>query len=156
MKKDKIAIVILSVALLISSSIIISTRINGNNESAYESAVNEIVEIDYSERQEKLDQIVEDGMINIQYSLSASFDGKISTNFNVKNIKNNKHPIKFILFDENGEEIYKSKKIDLGYEINSIELDKELSSGVHEGHIQIGYDEEGNVSSIFPITLQVK
>ncbi len=41
-------------------------------------------------------------------------------------------------------------------ELNTIELSKELSKGTHDCKIEIGYAEEGNVSSIFPITIEVK
>ena len=127
-----------------------------NKDTKYEQAVNAITEIDYEERQKELDRIVEEGMINIQYSASASFEGKVSTRFNVKNIDNNKQPIQFTIMDENGDIIYKSKQIERGYEINAIELDKELSKGTHNGKISIGYVEEGNVTSLFPITLEVR
>lgn len=163
MKKEKIIIILLSLALIFVVSVGAYSFINGGfnnpNEpnviSGYETAVNEITEIDYSKRQEELDQIVEEGMMNVQYAMYASFDGKVSKSFNVKNIKNNKHPIVFSLYDENGDLIYESKRIDLGYELNSIELNKELSKGTHECSIKIGYAEEGNVSSVFPITIEV-
>lgn len=160
MKKEKIIIILLSLALIFAVSVGAYSFINGgfsksNEVSSYETAVNEITEIDYSKRQEELDQIVEEGMMNVQYSMYASFDGKVSKSFNVKNIKNNKHPIVFSLYDENGDLIYESKKIELGYELNSIELNKELSKGTHECSIKIGYAEEGNVSSVFPITIEV-
>ena len=54
------------------------------------------------------------------------------------------------------EDIYESKKIEPGYEMNQIELEKELSKGVHECKLIVGYAEEGNVSSAFPITIEVK
>ena len=40
--------------------------------------------------------------------------------------------------------------------MNSIELDKKLSKGVHDCKLKVGYAEEGNVSSVFPITIEVK
>ena len=94
-------------------------------------------------------------MINIQYSIGAKFKGKVSESFNVKNSINNHFPLVFELFDPNGKSIYKSKLIDPGYEINSIELTKELSKGIHDCTIKIGYANSGNVSSIFPITIEV-
>lgn len=121
----------------------------------YEKQVNKITEIDYSSRQEALNQVVEEGMINIQYSIGAKFKGKVSESFNVKNSINNHFPLVFELFDPNGKSIYKSKLIDPGYEINSIELTKELSKGIHDCTIKIGYANSGNVSSIFPITIEV-
>ena len=124
--------------------------------SEYESNVNQITEIDISKRQEALDALVEEGKMNVNYSSQAVFRGKVSETFNVKNIKNNHHPIVFELIDETGECIYESKKIEPGYEMNQIELEKELSKGVHECKLKVGYAEEGNVSSAFPITIEVK
>ena len=158
MSKYKVIIGILSASLVVSVSALGYFYINKDKDTPiteYETAVNQITEIDYEERQRQIDQIVEDGMMNVQYLSSCQFDGKISKTFNVKNIENNKHPIVFSILDSNGDVIYQSKKIELGYELNSIELDKELPSGVHECLIQIGYEGEGNVSSVFPITLEV-
>lgn len=157
--KEKIIIGVLLISLVASVAFgyVLYNNKSGNEPiSEYENAVNAITEIDYSKRQEELDQIVEDGMMNVQYSMYASFNGKVSESFNVKNIKNNKHPMVFKIFDENGELIYTSKRIELGYEINSIELDKSLSKGTHECTIQLGYDVEGNVTSAFPIMIEVK
>ena len=124
--------------------------------SEYETNVNAITEIDYSERQEAVDTIVEEGKMNVNYSPKAVFEGKTSVIFNVKNIKNNHAPIQFSIYDENQGCIYTSKKIEAGYEINSIELEKDLEKGVHECSIKIGYAEEGNVSSVFPISIEVR
>ncbi len=123
---------------------------------AYEEKVNEITEIDYSEQQDALNAIVEEGKMNVNYSSKAIFDGKMSESFNIKNIQNNHHPIVFELLDESGECIYLSKRIAPGYEMNSIELEKELPAGEHECKLKVGYVEEGNVSSVFPITIEVK
>lgn len=122
----------------------------------YEKNVNRITEIDYSKRQAELDILVEEGKMNVNYSSKAVFQGKVSEKFNIKNIQNNHYAIEFQLFDEEGNCIYQSKKIEPGYEMNSIELDKELSKGIHECKLQVGYAEEGNVSSAFPITIEVK
>ena len=124
--------------------------------SEYETNVNQITEIDTTKRQEELNAIVEEGKMNVNYSSKAVFHGTLSENFNIKNIKNNHYPIKFELFDENGDCIYTSKKIEPGYEMNQIELDKELSKGTHECRLRVGYAEEGNVSSAFPIIIEVK
>jgi flagellar basal body-associated protein FliL len=158
-KKDKskyILIVLLFLLIAIVVAYIWYATQYMKQPSEFEQQVNEIAEIDYSKQQDRLNQLVEEGMINIQYSLSAEFKGKTSTGFNVKNIKNNHYPIRFTLYDENGNSIYQSKQIPLGYEINSIELEKELSKGKHEGSIKIGYEGEGNVSSTFPIYINVK
>ena len=124
--------------------------------SEYENNVNRITEIDDSKRQLELNAIVEKGKMNVNYSSKAVFCGKVSEVFNIKNIKNNHHPIVFQLLDENGQCIYSSKKIEPGYEMNQIELEKELSKGTHECKLKVGYAEEGNVSSAFPITIEVR
>ena len=133
--------------------------VTGNKEkniSEYEERVNKITEIDYAERQRLVNTIVEEGTMNVNYSSKAVFQGKTSELFNIKNIENNHYPIVFEIFDENEECIYESKKIKPGFEMNSIELEKELSKGIHECKIKIGYAEEGNVSSVFPLTIEVR
>ena len=124
--------------------------------SDYEIAVNEITEIDYSKQQEQLNAIVEEGKMNVNYSAEAIFKGTVSEKFNIKNIKNNHYPIRFSILDEDGECLYESKKIAPGYEMTKIELAKTLDKGVHNCKLQVGYDTEGNVTSVFPITLEVR
>lgn len=124
--------------------------------SQYETNVNRIEEIDYTDRQTELNGLVEEGKMNVNYSSKAVFKGKVSESFNIKNIKNNHHPIVFEIFDENDMCVYSSKKIEPGYEMSQIELEKELSKGIHECRLKVGYAEEGNVSSAFPITIEVK
>lgn len=127
-----------------------------NTSSPYETKVDAITQIDYTKRQEAINQVVADGMINIQYSMGAVFKGKVSQSFNVKNNINNHYPLAFEIYDENGISIYQSKLIEPGYEINKIELTKPLDKGVHDCTIKIGYANAGNVSSVFPITIEVK
>ena len=124
--------------------------------SEYENKVNQIKEIDTSKRQEELNMLVEEGKMNVNYSSKAIFKGRMSESFNIKNIKNNHQAIEFQLYDETGECIYSSKKLAPGYEMTSIELEKELTKGVHQGKLKVGYAEEGNVSSAFPITIEVR
>lgn len=124
--------------------------------SVYETNVNRITEIDYSKRQAELDALVEEGKMNVNYLSKAIFQGKVSRQFNIKNIQNNHHPIIFQIYNENGECIYTSNKIEPGYEMNQIELQKELSKGTHKCKLQVGYAEEGNVSSAFPLTIEVR
>lgn len=124
--------------------------------SEFAEEVNQITQIDYSERQEEVNRLVEKGKINIVYATAAVFDGKVSESFNVQNNINNHYPLVFEIFDESGNSIYKSKKIEPGYEINQIELEQELSIGTHDCKIKIGYAEEGNVSSVFPLSVEVK
>lgn len=124
--------------------------------SEYENNVNRIKEIDESQRQAELNAIVEEGKMNVNYSPKAVFNGTVSEIFNIKNIKNNHHPIVFEILDENGECLYQSKKIEPGYEMSMIELEKELVKGTHECKLKVGYAEEGNVSSAFPLTIEVE
>jgi hypothetical protein len=124
--------------------------------SGYEMEVNEIVEIDDSKQQEKLNAIVEEGKMNVNYLAEAVFVGKVSEKFNVKNIKNNHYPIKFTLYDETGDCLYESKKVEPGYELSKIELYKKLDKGIYECKLKVGYDKEGNVSSVFPISIEVR
>jgi len=124
--------------------------------SEYEVKVNEITDIDESKQQDLINTIVEEGKMNVNYSSKAVFKGKVSEQFNIKNIKNNHHPIVFALYDEQGECLFESKKIAPGYEMTKIELKKDLSKGIHECKLKVGYAEEGNVSSVFPITIEVK
>lgn len=124
--------------------------------SEYETQVNAITEIDYSKQQEALNAIVEEGKMHVNYSSEAVFDGTVSEKFNVKNIKNNHHPIVVELYDEEYNCLYQSGKIEPGYELNKIELNKQMEKGIHECKLKVGYAEEGNVSSVFPITIEVK
>lgn len=122
----------------------------------FEENMNAITEIEDALKQEEINTLVEEGMMNVNFSTKATFDGKVSKSFNIKNIENNHDDIVFEIFDEEGESIYKSKKIAPGYEINCIELEKELSKGRHECTIEIQYAMEGHVSTVFQITLEVK
>lgn len=124
--------------------------------SDFEKNVNQIIQIDHSEKQDKLNQIVRDGEINIQYSTNAIFEGQMSQYFSVKNIPNNHYPISFTIYDEIGDVIYESKHIKPGYQIKVIELTKHLDKGIHDCQIKIGYVNEGNVSSLFPIQIEVR
>lgn len=153
-KKKSIVIIIIILVLIVASSV--RLYIEEKSISEYEKNVNKITEIDYSEQQKVIDEIVEKGKMNVNYSSKAVFNGKVSELFNIKNIKNNHYPIIFEIIDENGDLIYVSKKIEPGFEMNNIELEKELTKGTHECQIKVGYAEEGNVSSIFPITIEVK
>lgn len=124
--------------------------------SLYEEEVDEIVEIDYSKQQEALNAMVEEGKMNVNYSSEAVFKGAVSERFNVKNIKNNHHPIIFEIYDEQENCIYVSKQIKPGYEISNIKLRQKLSKGTHECMLKVGYATSGNVSSVFPLTIEVK
>lgn len=85
----------------------------------------------------------------------AYFDGKTSTKFNIKNIENNHDDIVFEIFDEDGESLYRSNRIAPGYEMNCIELNKELPKGRHECTIEIQYAVEGHVSTVFSIVIEI-
>lgn len=122
----------------------------------YEQKVDEITEIDYEERQKAVDTLVEEGRMNVNYSAKATFRGMTSEQFQIKNIQNNHDAIVFNLYDENGDCIYASKRIAPGFEMNAIQLTKELSKGEHACKIKISYAKEGNVASVFPITIEVR
>lgn len=117
----------------------------------------EITKISDFDAQAYVNEKVAESEININYSPTAIFgsDGKTSTSFTVRNIENNKAPIKFEIFDENGKSIYTSPQIDRGYEMKGITLSEPLSVGSHKGSIIISYVDRGNVSSSFPLTLEV-
>ena len=152
MRRALLALGILALCLLLF-------RCVGKKEetiSGYETEVNEIVEIDDSLQQEKLNEIVEEGKMNVNYLAEAVFKGKVSEKFNIKNIKNNHYPIRFFLYDEAGDCLYESKKIEPGYELSKIELNKKLDKGIYACKLKVGYDQEGNVSSVFPITIEVR
>lgn len=159
-KKEKRSLIgQIILAILIIIILLLSFRCGRSNApttAEYEKNVNAITEIDYSERQEAIDAIVEEGKMNVNYSPKAVFEGKTSVLFNVKNIKNNHAPIRFEIYDENDRCIYTSKQIEPGYEMNRVELEKELPKGIHECSIKIGYAEEGNVSSVFPLSIEVR
>lgn len=125
-------------------------------DDGFETKVNEITEMEKEDRQAAVNTIVEEGKININFLPKTVFEGKTSVMFNVKNIENNHGPIEFEIFDENGESIYRSKKIAPGYEMKSIELEKELEKGMHECRIKIGYSDTGNVVSTFPLSIEVR
>lgn len=122
----------------------------------FEENMNAITEIEDAMKQEQINTLVEEGMMHVNFSTKAYFDGKVSTKFNIKNIENNHDDIVFEIFDEDGESLYKSKKIAPGYEMNCIELNRELSKGRHECTIEIHYAVEGQISTVFPIILIVE
>ncbi len=151
----KTLILIVLIIVMILLSVQCSNRY-GKKPTEVEQNMNVITEINYSDRQEYVDAKVEEGMININYLPNAIFEGKTSIKFNVKNIKNNRGAILFEIYDENDKCIYKSKQIEPGYEMNSVNLDKALKKGKHECKIKVGYAEEGTVSSVFPIMIEVR
>lgn len=158
-KKKRILIIQVILAILLLILLLISFRCGREDAPAvteYEQNVNAITEIDHSEQQKAVDAIVEEGKMNVNYSPKAVFEGKTSVLFNIKNIKNNHAPIVFSIYDEDENCIYESKKIEQGYEMSKIELDVELKKGVHDCAIKIGYAEEGNVSSVFPLSIEVR
>ena len=122
----------------------------------FEENMNAITEIEDAMKQEAVNTLVEEGMMNVNFSTKATFDGKVSKSFNIKNIENNHDSIVFEIFDEDGDSLYKSKKIAPGYEMNGIELNKELPKGRHECTIEIQYAVEGHVSTVFPIVIEVE
>jgi len=158
-KKEHNIIVRIAFVILIIITAFICAKCSSKEKEivpGFEKNVNEITEIDYSKQQEAINAIVEKGKMNVNYSPNAVFEGKTSVQFNIKNIKNNHAPIRFEIFDEVGRSIYVSKQIKQGYELNCIELEKELDAGTHDCTIRIGYAEEGNVTSVFPLSIEVE
>lgn len=152
-------IIILLLLVIIIALLIFRCSSNKNENkpvSEYEDKINKITKIDYSKRQDELNKIVEDGMINIKYMSSAVFKGKVSESFKVENNQNNHGDMIFEIYDETGNTIYKSKKIQPGYQLTDIELEKDMAKGKHECRIKIGYAENSDVASTFPLTIQVK
>ncbi len=158
--------IILVVVILLIMSIGVRCAVDYHNKKAveeieefvteFEKNMNAITEIEDFMKQEAVNTLVEEGMMNVNFSTRATFEGKVSKSFNIKNVENNHDSIVFEIFDEEGESIYKSKKIAPGYEMNCIELNKELSKGRHECTIGIQYAVEGHVSTLFPIILIVE
>ena len=155
-KKIRRLLLVLITVILVIILLLQCTKKEEKAVNSYEKNVNAITEIDYSKRQKALNAIVEEGNMNVNYSAKAVFNGTVSESFNVKNIQNNHDAIVFKIYDENDTCVYTSKKIEPGYEINSIELVRELRKGNHECKLKIGYAQEGNVSSVFPIKIEVK
>lgn len=165
-KRSSTTKVILVVVILLIMSVGVRCAVDYHNKKTveemeefvteFEENMNAITEIEDAMKQEAVNTLVEEGMMNVNFSTKATFVGKVSKSFNIKNIENNHDSIVFEMFDEEGDSIYKSKKIAPGYEMNCIELDKELSKGRHECTIEIQYAEEGHVSTVFPIVLIVE
>lgn len=151
MKNKKIVYLLSSMALVAITGAFVFKLVN---TSEYEKNVNKIVQMDESERQAQLDKVVEDGMMNVQYTPHIIVEGNICKNFNIKNIENNKYPIKFKIIGEDDSILYQSDRIDLGYELNGLEFGQTLEKGTYSCKINIVYDFEGNVSSTFPITIK--
>ena len=155
-----VVLILLIVSLLARCTISCQQRkmVNEMEEfvTEFEENVDAITEIEDAMRQEAVNAAVEEGMMHVNFSTKAYFNGKTSTKFNIKNIENNHDDIVFEIFDEAGKSLYKSKKIAPGYEMNCIELEKTLQKGRHECTIKIKYAVEGQVSTVFPIILIVK
>lgn len=128
------------------------------NETNYKTETEKITHISKEDRQKAINKIVEEGMININYQSIASFENNVSTSFKVTNIENNKKPIKFKIVDENQNIVYESDEIEPGYECKKIKLDDDFTheKGTFDWEILIGYSEEGNVSSAFPLKVTFK
>ena len=155
-----VVVVLILISLLVGCAVSCQERkmVNEMEDfvTEFEENMNAITEIEDAMKQEAVNTLVEEGMMHVNFSTKAYFDGKVSTKFNIKNIENNHDNIVFEIFDENGESIYKSKKIAPGYEMNCIEIDRELSKGRHECSIEIHYAVEGQISTVFPIILIVE
>lgn len=126
-----------------------------NQTSGYEVS-KKIEYMSEEERQTELNKIVDKSKINIKFAPQAVFNGKHSKEFIVQNSEKNNGDIHFSIYDANDKMIYQSKRIRPGYEVKNITLDKALSKGTHNCKISIGYvEDEGNVESYFPLTIDV-
>lgn len=155
-----VVVILLLISLLVRCAVSCQQRkmVNEMEDfvTEFEENMNAITEIEDAMKQEAVNTLVEEGMMHVNFSTEAYFEGKTSTKFNIKNIENNHDDIVFEIFDENEESLYKSKRIAPGYEMNCIELDRELSKGRHECTIEIHYAVESHVSTIFPMLLIVE
>ena len=122
---------------------------------AYEDSM-DISGLTKQEIQDMINQQVKDSEINVQYELNAVFKDKESESFMVRNIKANHGDIVFTVFDEDGNELYQSKKLRRGQEVRHITLKKSLPKGKYKLQIQIGYAKSGNVASVFPLNATFK
>lgn len=154
---------ILIIVLTIVIILLLLVRCSGIRNKGTDETVNvgeqtneKIDEMTAEEKQAYVNQIVEDSMININFSPYATFDSNgNSTSFLVKNIEQNHDSIKFTLYDEDNNLIFESSEIERGYQCESIKLNTPLTVGTHEGRIVVGYANTGTVSSSFPITMEV-
>ena len=151
-----VVVILILISLLARCAVSCQQRKMVNDMEEFEENMNAITEIEDAMKQEAVDTLVEEGMMHVNFLTKAYFDGKVSTKFNIKNIENNHDDIVFEIFDEDGKSLYKSKKIAPGYEMNCIELDRELSKGRHECTIEIHYAVEGQISTVFPIILMIE
>ena len=119
-------------------------------------AADEPVRISERDRRADAGKQVGENEINVSYTSSARFgtDGR-SVKFNVRNIEGNNGPIRFGIFDEDGEAVYESAAIEPGYEMPAISLGKPLAAGTYYYTIRVGYVDGGNVQSVFPLRLTV-
>lgn len=135
-------------------------------EQVDKTTAGKIKETDNKALQEKLNQKVAESQININYQSHATFDqnGK-ATQFMVRNIENNKHPIEFIIYNNKNKVIYHSSPIKQGFQVDTIQLKKPLKKGNYNYTISIGYvDEnkqkekytEAKVVNKFPLSIEVQ
>jgi hypothetical protein len=84
-----------------------------------------------NEIQSELDQVVEEGMLDISIASGITFqNGKSRGQADIYNSKANNYIIKVAMtLDDTGEKVYESKGIKPGEEIQYIKLDKKLGAG---------------------------
>lgn len=127
------------------------------NNGELNAKMSKISEISDEDKQAAINQLVEEGTINVTYASKATFDlhGK-STLFCVRNIENNHYPVVFEIFDDHGDSIFMSDPMEPGYEVTEITLAEALPEGVYDFKISVGYENNGNVRSTFPLQVTVK
>jgi hypothetical protein len=81
--------------------------------------------------QEKLDQVVQEGMLNVSIASGITFeDGESKGLANICNAETNRYIFTVgIVLDDSQESVYESKGIRPGQYIQYIELDKDLDAG---------------------------
>ena len=145
--------VVVGIMLVISiTGFIVYPYFSSNNSNDNAIAISDM---DYDEIQEQINQQVEEGKINVQYQMNSVFRGQNSEDFLVRNIKNNHFPIKFKIYNEKDQIIYHSSPLERGYEIHDITLNKPMEKGEHNCKIEISYVTKGNISSRFPLIINV-
>lgn len=138
-----------------------SSSVIDESDDTDQGEIDKINRMTDEEKQKLVNDSVEDGMIAVDYSMSAvvNYDTLESTSFRVTNTEDNKDSIQFKLYDENDNVVYTSEVIDKGYECTKIKLDptkfdssKYEPGKKYEWNISVGYyNLSGNMNSLFPI-----
>lgn len=125
-----------------------------------ETALQKIINDDMTkeERQAAVNEQVANGYMNVNFSPYATFDASgTSVDFTLTNSHGNNHDVVFEILNADDEVIYKSAKVPTGYEVKEVVLSKPLPAGIYENYrVRMGYGDNGNVVSSFPLTIQAQ